>query len=416
MTAVPLWRNRDFMLLQAGHLLSSLGGQLTTLAFPLLVLAVTDSPAKVGVVTFVSFLPYPLFTVLAGVAADRWNRKWLMIGADMVGLVSVGALAAAIAFDRLEFWQIVVVAFVKSSAGTMLFAAQAGVLRAVVPTRQLPDAVSAEVARVAAVRLAGPPLGGVLFALGRAIPFVVDAISYACSTVALLLMRTPFQEVREVDTATLRAQIVEGFRFLWSHPFLRTCALLFGFGNFIFPGVLVVIVVVGKAQGLSSGEIGALTAVFGAALLVGSALSPLFRRVFAVRRILLLELWTWTGSALFVIWPNVYVLAASTIPQALTIPSTDSVVVGYRTAMTPDRLIGRVNGAAANISLAVSPLGPLAAGLLLSAVSARATVAVFAAAGLVLALWGTLSPSIRKAPSLDELRELPQPEPVTVPI
>ena len=416
MTPVPLWRNRDFMLLQAGHLLSSLGGQLTTLAFPLLVLAVTDSPAKVGLVTFVSFLPYPLFTVLAGVAADRWNRKWLMIGADMVGLVSVGALAAAIAFDRLEFWQIVVVAFVKSSAGTMLFAAQAGVLRAVVPTRQLPDAVSAEVARVAAVRLAGPPLGGVLFALGRTVPFVVDAISYACSTVALLLMRTPFQEVREVDTATLRAQIVEGFRFLWSHPFLRTCALLFGFGNFIFPGVLVVIVVVGKAQGLSSGEIGALTAVFGAALLVGSALSPLFRRVFAVRRILLLELWTWTGSALFVIWPNVYVLAASTIPQALTIPSTDSVVVGYRTAMTPDRLIGRVNGAAANISLAVSPLGPLAAGLLLSAVSARATVAVFAAAGLVLALWGTLSPSIRKAPSLDELRELPQPEPVTVPI
>jgi MFS family permease len=404
------------MLLQAGHLLSQLGGQLTTLAFPLLVLAVTDSPAKVGLVTFVSFLPYPLFTVLAGVAADRWNRKWLMIGADMVGLVSVGALAAAIAFDRLAFWQIIVVAFVKSSAGTMLFAAQAGVLRAVVPARQLPDAVSAEVARVAAVRLAGPPLGGVLFALGRAVPFVVDAVSYACSTVALLLMRTPFQEVREVDTATLRAQIVEGFRFLWSHPFLRTCALLFGFGNFIFPGVLVVIVVVGKAQGLSSGEIGALTAVFGAALLVGSALSPLFRRVFAVRRILLLELWTWTGSALFVIWPNVYVLAASTIPQALTIPSTDSVVVGYRTAMTPDRLIGRVNGAAANISLAVSPLGPLAAGLLLSTVSARATVGVFAAAGLVLAVWGTLSPSIRKAPSLDELRELPQPEPVIVPI
>jgi MFS family permease len=416
MTGGSLWRNRDFMLLQAGHLLSSLGGQLTTLAFPLLVLAVTDSPAKVGLVTFFSFLPYPLFTVLAGVAADRWNRKWLMIGADMVGLVSVGLLAGAIIFDRLEFWQIVVVAFVKSTAGTLLFTAQGGVLRAVVPAWQLPDAVSVEVGRVAAVRLAGPPLGGILFALGRAIPFVVDAVSYACSTVALLLMRTPFQEAREVDASTLRAQIAEGFRFLWSHPFLRTCALLFGFGNFIFPGVLVVIVVVGKAQGLSSGEIGALTAVFGAALLVGSAISPLFRRLFSVRRILLLELWTWTGSALFVIWPNVYVLVASTIPQALTIPSTDSVVHGYRTAMTPDRLIGRVNGAAANISLAVSPLGPLVAGLLLSAASARVAVAVFAAAGLVLALWGTFSPSIRKAPSLDELRTPPQPEPVTVTI
>jgi hypothetical protein len=339
-----------------------------------------------------------------------------MIGADMVGLVAVGSLAAAILLDDLGFWQIAVVAFVKGTAATVQFAAQAGVLRAVVPAPQLPDAVSTEVARVAAVRLAGPPLGGILFALGRAIPFVVDAISYACSTTALLLMRTPFQEAREVDPSTLRAQIVEGFRFLWSHPFLRTCALLFGFGNFIFPGVLVVIVVVGKAQGLSSGEIGALTAVFGAALLVGSAISPLFRRMFSVRRILLLELWTWTGSALFVIWPNVYVLVASTIPQALTIPSTDSVVVAYRTAMTPDRLIGRVNGAAANISLLVTPLGPLVAGVLLSAFSAQAAVGVFATAGLVLALWGTLSPSIRKAPSLDELKRLPPTEPAAVTI
>ena len=55
MTPLPLWRNRDFMLLQAGHLLSSLGGQLTTIAFPLLVLAVTGSPAKVGLATFASF-------------------------------------------------------------------------------------------------------------------------------------------------------------------------------------------------------------------------------------------------------------------------------------------------------------------------------------------------------------------------
>jgi MFS family permease len=415
MTYVPLRRNRDFTLLQAGSLLSSFGGQLTQIAFPLLVLAMTGSPAKVGVVAFASALPYPLFTLLAGVAADRWNRKWLMIGADMVGLVAVGTLAVAILVDEPSFWHIVVVAFVKGTAATVLFAAQVGVVRAVVPTPQLPDAVSIEVARVAAVRLAGPPIGGALFVVGRAIPFVLDTISYACSTVALLLMRTPFQETRELDASTLRAQIAEGFRFLWSHPFLRTCALLFGFGNFIFPGVLVAIVVVGKDQGLSGGEIGALTAVFGAFLLIGSAISRLFRRLFGVRRILLLELWTWTGSVLFVIWPNVYVLAASTIPQALTIPSTDSVVHSYRMAMTPDRLIGRVNGAASNISLAVAPLGPLVAGVLLDAVSARAAVAVFAAAGLVLAVWGTLSPSIKNAPNLDELREVPpEPAPVTI--
>ena len=107
--------------------------------------------------------------------------------------------------------------------------------------------------------------------------------------------------------------------------------------------------------------------------------------------------------AVFLIWPNVYVLTASILPTALAIPSTDSVVHGYRIAMTPDRLLGRAESVRSLISLLIAPLGPLIAGVLLSTASARATIAVFAATGLVLAVWGTLSSSIRAAPSLDEL-------------
>ena len=137
--------------------------------------------------------------------------------------------------------------------------------------------------------------------------------------------------------------------------------------------------------------------------MLGSFLSPLVRRLLAVRAVLLLELWTWPGCALFLVWPNVYVLAASILPTALAIPSTDSVVHGYRIALTPDRLLGRAESAWATISLLTAPLGPLAAGALLDATSARATIALFAGFGLVLAIWGMLSPSIRAAPSLDEL-------------
>jgi uncharacterized membrane protein len=75
--------------------------------------------------------------------------------------------------------------------------------------------------------------------------------------------------------------------------------------------------------------------------------------------------------------------------------------------MTPDRLLGRTEAAWSTISLLIAPLGPLVAGVLLDNVPARAAIAVFAAFGLVLAVWGTLSPSIRAAPSLDELDELP---------
>ena len=95
-----------------------------------------------------------------------------------------------------------------------------------------------------------------------------------------------------------------------------------------------------------------------------------------------------------------YVLTAAVLPFAIQAPVTDSVVDGYRVAVTPDRLIGRVESVRSTIALLIAPLGPLLAGFLLSTVSLRATGAVFTACGIVLALWGTLSPSIRKAPSL----------------
>src|SRR2546430_16471628 len=106
MSAVPLRRNRDFMLLQAGQLLSTLGTESTTIAYPLLVLAVTHSPAKVGAVTFARIVPYPFFGVLTGVAADRLNRKRLMIAADGIPVPTVGSPVSAILLHRVGLWQI----------------------------------------------------------------------------------------------------------------------------------------------------------------------------------------------------------------------------------------------------------------------------------------------------------------------
>jgi hypothetical protein len=401
-TALPLHRNRDFLLLQMGRLLSSAGSQFSSIAYPLLVLAVTGSAARAGVVQFAGILPSALFALPAGVLADHANRRWLMIGADGVRLVAIGGLAAAILADRAPFWAVALVAFVEGSGRAVFSAAEPGALRAVVPARQLPAAAAAQTGRQAAVQMAGPPLGGALFGIARALPFVADAVSYTFSMGLLLAMRTPFQEPRQRGRSTLRERVAEGFRFLWGQPFLRVCAVLFGLSNFIGPGVLLAVVVIGRRQGLSGGQVGALVAAFGACLLLGSLLSPLVRRRLPVRAVLLAEFWTWMGSGLFLIWPSVFVLAASILPTALAIPSSDSVVHGYRIAMTPDRLLGRVSSVWTTIALVIAPLGPLLAGLLLE-VSERAAVATFAASGLVLAVWGTLSPAIRAAPSLDEL-------------
>ena len=163
------------------------------------------------------------------------------------------------------------------------------------------------------------------------------------------------------------------------------------------------LVVIAKRQGLSSGEIGALVAVFGVSLLVGSMIAPFVRRLLPTSALIVLEFWTWAGCALFLVWPSVYVLTASIIPTALAIPTTDSIVWPYQLSLTPDRLIGRTTAAVSSLTNGTAALGPLLAGFLLANVSARATIAVFAAFGVAMAIWGTLSPAIRAAPTLEEI-------------
>jgi MFS family permease len=114
-----LWRNREFVLLQVGQLLSSAGTSTTTIAYPLLALALTYSPAKAGIISFARLIPSALFGLVTGLAADRWNRKRLMIAADAVRALPVGGLAAAILLGRAEFWQIpIAAAWVYRSAAT----------------------------------------------------------------------------------------------------------------------------------------------------------------------------------------------------------------------------------------------------------------------------------------------------------
>ncbi len=398
MSEALLRRNRDFVLLQAGQLLSAIGTASTTVAYPLLALAVTHSPARAGWVTFARVIPSLLASLPGGVAADRLNRKMLMIVSDTCRAAAVGSLAVTILLGDLRFWLIPVVAFVEGTFTSLFSSSAAGALRSVVPASQLPAAVATQQGRSAAAGLAGPPIGGALFGISQALPFIADAASYVFSVLSLILIRTPFSEARQADPASLRSQLSEGFWFLWSQPFLRTTTFLYGLTNFIGPGVLLAIVVIGDQQGLPGWQIGALLAAFSACVLAGSLASGMARRVLAPRTLMLLELWGWLGPFVFVIWPSVYLLAASILPVGLAIPVTDSVVVGYRLAITPGRLVGRVESVRSSIALALAPFGALTAGLLLDAVPPRLAVLAFAAVAVPLALWGTLSPAIRSGP------------------
>ena len=111
-------------------------------------------------------------------------------------------------------------------------------------------------------------------------------------------------------------------------------------------------------------------------------------------------MWAWLGCAVFLLWPHAVVLAIGLVPVGLAVPSTDSVVNGYRIAVTPDRLLGRSEAVRSAIALSAASLAPLAAGLLLQHSTPRWTVACFTAWALGLALWATLSRTLRDPPPL----------------
>jgi len=411
-TLVPLRRNRDFVLLQLGQTLSTIGSESTAIAYPLLTLAVTHSPAQAGIVGFARIVPWALFGLVAGVVADRFNRKRVMIAADLTRVGAVASLLVAFALDHVSVAQIALVAFLEGSLYVFFNVAELGALRSVVPARQLPAAAAAEQARFSTVFLIAPPLGGSLFGLGRALPFLADVVSYVFSLGSLLAMRTPFQETREEPPVAVRAELAEGVRWLWNHRFFRACALLFAWINLVYEGLFLVLIVVARRQGLSGAEVGLLFAVFGVCSLVGSMAAPRIARRTSMRTLIIVSFWIEIGFGVFLLEPSVFVLLAGVVPMALFTPVVTSAVIGYRTAVIPDRLTGRVGGLARTIALCLAAFGPLSAGLLLHWFSARATVGVYFALIVLLAALGTWNPAIRNAPNLSELDNLPpRPEP-----
>ncbi|MGE0599312.1 MAG: MFS transporter [Dehalococcoidia bacterium] len=403
MSTAPIGRNRDFILLQSGQLLSKAGSGMSAIAYPLLVLGITHSPAQAGIVQAARLAPFLLFSTLAGVLADRTNRRRLMILSDLVSATALATIVLAIVIGEPTFWQMLAVGFIDGAASVVFGAAYSGAFRAVVPRQQLPAAASIEQTRASAVRLAAPPIGGALYAVARILPFLGDVITYGFSMLSISLMRTPFQEERPPEQASVKKDLVEGLRFLWNVPFLRMSALMTAASNFTFSGGQFAVIVLARREGYSSGAIGLLVALVGATTLAGSLASPLIRRVLSLRAILLSEFWAAFGLITFLIWPNAVVLGAALACQAFCFPNTDAALASYRYAITPDRLTSRVTTAASNIAVVAMPLGPLVAGLLLDSVSVKTAVLVVASASMVAAVVGTISRGIRDLPPLAEV-------------
>ena len=111
--AAPLRRNRDFALLWSGQVVSTVGSEVSQLAFPLLVLALTGSARDAGIVGFARGLPFLLVYLPAGVLVDRWNRKRVMLAADAGRALAIGSVAVWLALGRPPLAWLAVASFVE---------------------------------------------------------------------------------------------------------------------------------------------------------------------------------------------------------------------------------------------------------------------------------------------------------------
>src|SRR5256714_15695544 len=133
-----LWRNRDYMLLWTGQMVSQLGSGVSRIAYPLVILALTHSPAKAGVAAALYSLPYLLFSLPAGALVDRWDRKRVMILCDLLRAAAVLTIPLALWLNALTLWQIYAVAFVEGSLFVFFNLAEVAALRRVLQSAELP--------------------------------------------------------------------------------------------------------------------------------------------------------------------------------------------------------------------------------------------------------------------------------------
>ena len=404
---LPLHRNRDFVLLWSGQAVSMLGSQVATVAYPLLVLAMTHSPAQAGVVGFAATLPHLLIQLPAGVWLDRWNRKRAMIVADLGRGIVLASIAVAWWAGVLTVVQVGVVAFVEGAMFTLFSAAEPAAVAHVVPDTQLSAALAQNEARTRGASLLGYPLGGLLFAAGRAVPFAFDAVSYLASVVTLRAIRADFQDATPSERRSVWAEMLEGLAWLWRQPLLRDSALLVAVSNLLFQAYVLVVIVLAQHQGASPTVVGLILAGAGAGGVAGALVAPAVQRRVSARAVVIGCNWVWAALVpLFAVAPNPLALGLIWAAVAFVGPSWNVVIGTFEILFTPDRLRSRVVSADLVLAFGAIPLGSLAAGLVLSVLSPRASVLVFAGVMLAVAVAATLDPAIRHAPDLPVERPL----------
>lgn len=405
----PLWRNHDFQILWAGETVSQLGSTMSLFVFPLLAYASTGSVVAAAVVEAALALGQVVAMLPAGALVDRVNRKRVMLVANGLGAALYGSLALATWLGGLTLVHLTVVAAATGVAGSFFHPAESAAIRQVVPTEDLPTALSQNQARTHAASLVGGPLGGALYSAARWLPFAVDTVTFAMACLAISRIRHPLPApARGPEAPRMRRDIAEGLRFIWQSRFLRTFLVYATLGNAAGAAFFLVVFLRLVQAGVHPALIGVTGTFAGVAGIAGAIAAPAIIRRLPTGWLSIASAWMWVIATLpMAFTTNVWIIGSLLALGVFLGPVTNAALGSYRMAITPDHLQGRSQSAMNFAAMAVMPLGPLAGGFLLASLDGATaqllTLAPLAVAAVVI----TLSAAVREVPRPDRWAAAP---------
>ena len=385
---VPLHRNRDFTLLWTGQATSLLGSQISTIAYPLLILAVTGSAAQAGLVASSSLVGMLAFLLPGGVIADRHPRKRIMVVASLIQMAVGATVVPAVLTHHVYLIQLAAVGAVQGIAAAFYQGASRGATRRVVAKEQYPEAMAATQARDRAALMLGPPAGGGLFSVARALPFAADSVSFGAIALAAALLRKPLDPANRPVREPLRRSVATGLRFIAQHPFLRLFAVWSAVLNGVAIGVRLTIVVLARNRGATPVEIGTLFTISAGCGLAGALLAVQLSRLGGPRRLTLISAWLFPVCAVGMFFaPSVWVIAALAGVTGFAIMPVNVLMSARSAQITPHHLQAQTGNALQLCYQGLASFTPAIFGALTDKVGAYPVIIVAAVIYGALAIW-----------------------------
>lgn len=396
-----VWRNRNFRLLISGQLVSQLGNQLQSLALPLVVLAITGSAAQAGLLLGISTATYLLVGLVAGALVDRWNRKRTMIWCEIGRAALTASVPMAFLVGAVTMAQLYLVA-VATGVLTVLFqTANSAALPNILDEHDLPAALGATHAAGSALGIIGSALAGAAYAIGRAVPFAVNAISFLASALTLHRIQAEFQEdqgTTRPSAPELLRDIRQGLAWVWGQPVIRLLTVVEAADGLRYGAGYLIIIELARHVGSDPLQVGLVFSGAGAGGLVGGLVAGRIAGRFRLGRVAITMLWVEAlAFPLYAVAPTWWWLAGVAFLESVITPIYSVAMDTYRIAITPDAVRGRVNGALGTLVTGAMSVGTVLGGVLLTSIGAPALALVCGLWLLGLAAVTTSSGTVRRA-------------------